>query len=551
MAKALFNDAAWSQALQKFGAVTGLTVVVYGRDGGLAREAINVTPLFSLFQSTGYQPGIFADCAQQCLAQIVDRPAVVVAPSYGLAVVGTSLVLAGEIVGAAVAGYAFIDFCTTSAVELLARQAGVPFDRVWSVARITAPLPQRRLVVHGELLQVLGDVILRENERTRQFEEKSAELAAAAAAKDNFLAVISHELRTPLTPILLRAQLLAGERDPARIDQSAMVIERNVRLQVRLVEDLLDLSRTRRGSIRLAVQNLDLGSETGVAVHSALETARQRDITLRLVAAEEPLPVKADRDRLQQILQNIIGNAIKFTPAGGTITVTAAPSDGSGTVGIVDTGQGITPEFLPFVFEMFRREQHGADPGPPGLGIGLALVRRLVELHGGDIQVSSAGPGHGTTVLLRLPLVGDAPTAAPSHASADRRSHTLAGLRILVVEDADEVRATLQLLLESLGAHVDAAGDGLEGLTALASKHPDVVLCDVQMPRLDGFEFVQRLHADRRGPQPPVIAMTGAGSESERSRTAAAGFTAHLEKPIDEHDLILAIESALGQRSNP
>jgi two-component system CheB/CheR fusion protein len=263
------------------------------------------------------------------------------------------------------------------------------------------------------------------------------------------------------------------------------------------------------------------------------------------VAAEEPLPVEADRDRLQQILQNIIGNAIKFTPAGGTITVTAAPSDGSGTVGIVDTGQGITPEFLPFVFEMFRREQHGADPGPPGLGIGLALVRRLVELHGGDIRVSSAGTGHGTTVLLRLPLVGDAPTPPPPHASAERRSRTFAGLRILVVEDADDVRTTLKLLLESLGARVDAASDGLEGLEALASNHPDVVLCDVQMPRLDGFELVKRLRADRRGPQPPVIAITGTGIDGGRSSTAAAGFNAHLDKPVDEQDLILAIQSVL------
>jgi signal transduction histidine kinase len=541
----LFSDAAWSQALQNFGEVTRLTVVVYGPGGQVARDPIHVTPLFVLFRDTGYQPGIFADCARQCLAQIVDRPAIVVAPSYGLAVVGTSLVLGGEIVGAAVAGYAFIDFCQTSAVERLARQAGVPFDRVWSVARITAPVPERRLALHGELLQVLGDAILRENHRTRQY-EKAAELAAAAASKDEFLAVISHELRTPLTPILLRVQMLRGERDPARIDQALAVIERNVRLEVRLVEDLLDLSRAARGTIKLALQTCDLHREARLAVDSELAVARDRHVGLHFVAAEELLSVAADRDRLQQILHNILGNALKFTPAGGTITVTLRSSNGSGIVSVTDSGRGIAPEFLPFVFDMFRRGDNGPEAGPSGLGIGLALVRRLVELHGGDIRVSSAGVGRGTEVVVRLPLVRADPHAALSDASDERHAGTLAGLRILVVEDADDVRDALRLTLEALGAEVSMARDGLEALEAVASNPPDVVLCDLQMPRMDGFEFLERLHADSSGPHPPVIAITGTGRGIRRRRSRGAGFAAHLDKPADQQALIRAIETATG-----
>ena len=541
----LFRDDAWGQALQKFGEVTRLTVVVYGTDGNEAREPVNVTPLVGLFRETGYQPGIFRECAGRCLTQITDRPAVVVAPSYGLAVVGTSLVIAGEIVGAAVAGYAFIEFCQSSAVELLARQAGVPFDQVWSVARVTAPISTQRLGLHGELLQVLGDAILRENHRTRQYEEKSTELAAAAAAKDEFLAIISHELRAPLTPILLRAQMLKGERDSTRIDESAKVIERNVRLETRLVEDLLDLSSVTRGTITLSLQTLDLGGEARAAVQSVLETARERKIELRLVVEKKHLAVSADRDRLEQIFQNVLGNALKFTPPGGVITVTVKPADGSVTVRVADTGRGIAPEFLPHIFEMFRREDRARTPNPAGLGIGLALVHRLVQLHGGTIEVTSAGTGRGTEVVIRLPLVRHTPRPTRSDSAAGRNARKLAGLRILVVEDDADVRDALKLTVEALGAEVSEASDGHEALEAVTRVHPNVVLCDLQMPRMDGFEFIKRLHADSVSPRLPVIAVTGTRRGMNRTRTKAAGFTAHLEKPVDVQDLILAIEAAL------
>lgn len=539
----LFGDAAWRPALEKYAAVTGLTVVVYGLDEHVVSGPIHATPLFQLFQERGYEPGIFANCARRCLEQIAERPALVVAPSYKLAVVGTSLVLEGKIVGAAVAGYAFLDFSQASAVERLARDAGVPFSQVWSIARTTPPLPERRLMLHGELLQVLGDTILRENHRTRQ-------LAAAAAEKDKFLAVISHELRTPLSPILLWTELL--RRDPTKLTRGLDVIERNARLEARMVEDLVELSRAAHGPIAVDLQMRDLCGEVGAAVASVREMATEKEIDLHFEEAEDPLPVNVDPDRMQQIFRNVLGNALKFTPVRGSITVSVRRDRDHGTVTIQDTGEGIKPEFLPFVFDIFRQESEAPERRRAGLGIGLALVKRLVELHGGGITVSSEGVGRGTEVVIRFPLVEAHPAVVEppkpaADAAVDSNPKPLAGLRILVVDDTDDVREAITVMLEELGAQVQVARDGVAGLDAVRNQHPDVVLCDILMPVMDGFQFMKRIHgaADRR---PPVIAITGLGSGASQQQTRRAGFQGRLDKPFEKRELVVAIKAAVALR---
>jgi signal transduction histidine kinase/CheY-like chemotaxis protein len=541
---ALFDASVWQAALEKFGAATHLTVFLFGADGTPVLGPIHRTPLFTLFDEHGYEPEVFRDCARRCVAQVTDRPAIIVAPAWGLAAVGTSLALEGSIIGAAVAGYAFVDFCQFSAVERLARDAGVPVPGLWEVARTTAPIPEHRLMLHGELLQVLGDSILsilRESRRSRQYEEAAADLKAQAAAKDEFLAVLSHELRTPLTPILNWARILENGADATQITRGVEVIERNALLEARLVEDLLELTRANRGKTVLDLHERDLRAEVRAAVDSTLQVAREQEVALELVASGRPIRVHVDRDRLQQILRNVLSNALKFTPPGGRITVTVRREGGEGTVEVHDTGEGITPSFLPHVFELFRQQEGGMQRRHAGLGIGLALVKRLTELHGGTVMVTSAGINRGTSFTIRLPVMkGAAPAPSRTSTRADLR-----GLRILVVEDGDDARESTRMLLELLGAEVSVARDGVEGLDVAARLLPDVVLCDLSMPRMDGFEFLRRLPRVSADPVPPVIAITGLAGTHDRS-TREAGFRVRLDKPFTEQQILSAVDAALG-----
>ncbi|MGH8519323.1 MAG: histidine kinase dimerization/phospho-acceptor domain-containing protein, partial [Panacagrimonas sp.] len=257
MDASLFGSDLWKPALDKYAEATGLTVELYGAGGSVALASKHLTPLFALFREFGFEPGLFAECARRCMEQTVARPALVVDESHGLTVVGTSLVLEGEVVGAAVAGYALAGFSQVAAVQRWARSAGVPFDRLWHVARKQAPVPERRLLLHGELLQVLGDALLRENFRTRQYEDTARALRAALAAKDAFLAVVSHELRTPLAPILGWASVLKKNESPEKVRRAAEAIERNVQLQSRMIDDLLDMNRIARGKMPLDLQILE------------------------------------------------------------------------------------------------------------------------------------------------------------------------------------------------------------------------------------------------------------------------------------------------------
>jgi signal transduction histidine kinase len=545
----LFGSELWKPALDKYAEVTGLSVELYGADGRVVPGPVHPTPLVALFRECGFEPGLFVECARRCLEQTDARPAVVVTESHGLTVVGTSLVLEGAIVGAAVAGYALAGFSQVAAVQRWATSAGVPFDRLWAIARRQPPVPERRLTLHGELLQVLGDALLRENYRTRQYEDTVRKLRAAAAAKDHeFLAMVSHELRTPLAPILGWASILKKNEGPEQVRRAAEAIERNVRLQSRMVEDLLDMNRIVHGTVTLDLRVHELPALVRAAAEASAHDMENKAIRLEWADAGERLRVEGDAGRLQQVFANIISNAVKFTPAEGRIRVTLAREAESARVVVADTGSGIAPEFLPFVFDIFRQQEQGIRREHEGLGIGLALVKWLTELHKGTVSVVSAGVGRGTEVTVLLPLAAETPALAHAAAAgAEAGTASLSGLSVLVVEDSDDTRESLRDLLELLGARATAARDGREALEMMRDGVPDVVLCDLRMPRMDGFEFIRELH-HRPSAAPPVVAVSAFASTADRARTREAGFAAHIAKPFDETDIITAVGAALGHR---
>ena len=554
---ALFDGKVWLPALEKYGAVTQLTVAVFGADKRLVCGPVPPTPLFSLFEEYGYAPGIVGECVRQCLSQAEKRPAIVVAPAHGVGVVGTSLLLEGTIVGAAVAGYALMDFTQSTAIASLARQAGIPFMRLWDLARQSQPVPQRRLILHGELLQVLGDTILQENRRTRQYEdlalqheETASRLEREMAAKDEFLAVLSHELRTPLSPILTWARILkeGGDR-PEHRREAAESIERNALLQIKLVDDLLDLNRVIRDAVPLDIAVHDLSGLLRSVIDMLKATAADKNIVVEFPPPRERLTVEGDAGRLQQIFSNLLSNALKFTPAGGRVRVSAAPEGSSAVVRIADSGEGIEPRFLPHIFEMFRQQEVGARRRHAGLGIGLAIVKRLVELHRGEIEIASGGSGKGTEAMIRLPLTDQASrTVSPDSDTELGKTRPFADLAILVVEDSSDSRDATRAALEMLGAEVIVAQDGVEALDVIARRTPDLVLCDLRMPRMNGYEFLRELCRIHGEHHPPVVAVSALASQDDHQRTKAAGFEGHLDKPFDDTALISAVRTSLSPR---
>ena len=371
-------------------------------------------------------------------------------------------------------------------------------------------------------------------------ERARTEAVAASQAKDEFFAVLGHELRNPLGVISTALHVLVST-DPVdeRGAKTRQILARQVALLVRLVDDLLDVTRLATGKIALSLAPVNLGTATQRAVNAVGTGAPDRRIACH---ARADLWIQADETRLEQILTNLLHNAMKFTPADGRIMVAVMGEGPDVILRVEDTGAGIPPALLPRIFDVFVQEQRGLDGAGAGLGIGLALVKRLVDLHGGRIDATSAGPGRGSAFTIRFPRVEpgrDSPVSEPASGKGT------APRSILIVEDNDDARQMLRHLLELSGHEVHEAANGTLGLERALVLRPDVVLIDLGLPGLDGYEVARRLRASGRK-EVVLIAITGYGQREDRLRASAAGFDAHFTKPVD-----LTALDALLQRHRP
>jgi PAS domain S-box-containing protein len=380
-------------------------------------------------------------------------------------------------------------------------------------------------------------------ERTRAEAERErarAEAEAASQAKDEFIAMLGHELRNPLGAISAALSVIEA-CDPVdpRALQARAVVARQVRHLVRLVDDLLDVSRLVSRTVNLDLRPVELTELVRRAVGSLAATAPRPRLTC---ATGESVWIAADETRLDQIVMNLIGNALKFTPASGQVTVSAGVEGGRAVLRVVDTGAGIDADLLPRIFDLFVQGRTDLHRREAGLGIGLTLTRRLVELHGGSIEAASEGPGRGSTFTVTFPAV-EAPAAAREPAPAADRAG--GRRRVLIIEDNDDAREMLRYVLESLGHEVHEAADGPTGLDRALALHPDAVIVDIGLPGLDGYSVARRLRkAGRRDTL--LAAVTGYGQPGDRQRSSEAGFDAHLTKPVDP-----AVLSALLGGSRP
>jgi PAS domain S-box-containing protein len=385
-------------------------------------------------------------------------------------------------------------------------------------------------------------------ERDRLLASEQAARQSAEHAnrmKDEFLATVSHELRTPLNAILGWSQLLkSGTCGEEELGEAVDTIERNARLQNQLIEDLLDMSRIISGKMRIDMQPVDLSQVIHNALAAVRPAADAKSIDLKLSIDPNAPSIDGDANRLQQVLWNLLSNSIKYTPRGGWVEVSLRAMGEQLELSVKDNGQGISPEFLPRLFMRFSQADSTTTRRHGGLGLGLALVRHLTELHGGSIRATSAGAGQGSTFTVSLPVTKNRADALDDDANGlGGLEVNLAGTKVLVIDDEDSARSIVKRILALRGAEVVTANSVEQALARLSETRPDVILCDIGMPDEDGFAFLSRLRALERGHGSliPVIALTAFARPEDRRRMLLAGFAMHIPKPIDAADVVAVV----------
>ncbi len=384
-------------------------------------------------------------------------------------------------------------------------------------------------------------------------ERARSEAEAANRMKDEFLATLSHELRTPLTSLLGWSSVLReAKRDEKVLNQGLEAIDRNAHVQAQLIDDLLDVSRIVSGKLNLDVRPLEISSVTRAAINVVRPAADAKNITLDYSAEPGLGAISADSARLQQIVWNLLSNAVKFTPQGGQITIRLEQDGSHAKITVKDTGQGIEAEFLPRVFDRFRQADSSTTRSFGGLGLGLAIVRHLVELHGGTVSAESEGVGKGATFCATFPLLlGRAEPIAHSGEVTAAELRSLDGLRVLLVDDEAEAREIISTVIGRTGAEVKACISATDALTKLAEWRPDVILSDIAMPEEDGYSFINKVRSLPRdkGGETPAAALTAYARDEDRLQALAAGYQMHIAKPIGASQLVTLVAKLAGRES--
>jgi signal transduction histidine kinase/CheY-like chemotaxis protein len=423
-----------------------------------------------------------------------------------------------------------------------------PMGRATLLRSIHVAVSSRRRQYQVRDLLIQEQVLRREAETANQ-------------SKDEFLATVSHELRTPLNAILGWATLLTrGGLDDATVARAIAAIRHNAKVQAQLIEDLLDVSRMISGKLRLNVKAIQLISVIQAAVDSVHPAFEAKGVQLEMVWDAASVRIVGDENRLQQVFWNLLSNAMKFTPKGGRVQIKVERIESQARIIVSDTGEGITPEFLPHVFEPFRQADGSITKGHGGLGLGLAIVRRLVEMHGGAISVMSRGRGRGATFTVSIPIVPvrqtalaapiDSTTIATSEKTAiNTELPNLTGIRVLAVDDEGDTRAMIRGVLEQFGANVLTAGSAEEALEVFPGWKPDVLLFDIGMPQEDGNMLIQKVRQleAKEGRNTPAIALTAYARVEDRMRALAAGYQMFIPKPVEAGELVVTIANLIGE----
>ena len=417
---------------------------------------------------------------------------------------------------------------------------------------VIAPVLRSKVQVFVDLYKAHAALAVSNQELETRVKERTAELEHLSRLKDEFLATMSHELRTPLNAIFGWVTLLRTRRlDEPTQERALETIERNARAQKRLIEDLLDVSRIVSGKVALEIMPVDPRRVVEAALETMQPAAQAKGITVVPLLDTGVATVRGDFARLQQIVCNLLSNAIKFTPSGGQVDVCLAHRNGEAEISVSDSGQGIKPEFLPLVFDRFRQEDGSISRRHGGLGLGLAIVRHLVELHAGSVEAFSAGEGKGSRFVVRLPtrLVAAKSGAGEEVPASPVTSSMLADVRVLVVDDEPGARELIANVLQGYGAEVCLAESGQAALTKLFEQRPHVLIADLAMPGMDGYALIEQVRAldPDFGGRTPAIAVTGYASPLDRLRALQAGYQNHVAKPVEPQELAIVIASLTGR----